>query len=385
MVLQTLEDAGGEVERRDVELATQAARATEAEEREVLLVLGQLFSDNAWAPSYCTVERVQGGVTNRMYRCTSTVTGTAVLVRIFGSGDFFNRRRENSLYAELAAAGLGPPLLGIFPRGRVEGVLTGKPLDYRTLHDKQVYSQVASALARLHCFRPSEQTLPRAQAIALQWEFCERLLRKAVERHCLPVEELCNGKPTRLQNEFKELRHRLPADDIVFCHNDLLGANILYDPTEQMIRFVDFEYAGYAPRAYDLGNHFNEWMGLTENCGLKPLDSFARYPTEAEQHRFAEAYLASLSAFSQSDDAIDTATSSRCRSASVSTLERDRLVAEANAFSLLSHWIWSVWAFIMAADPPSETFDYVHFGRERLLLMRMHWSERLGAVDHLLH
>jgi thiamine kinase-like enzyme len=312
-----------------------------------------------------------------MYLCANRATKSSVLVRLFGTGDFFNRHQENSLFAELAAAGLGAPLLGVFSRGRVEGIVPGLPLNYRVLHERRIYTQVARALAQLHCFAPSEDALPRNKAAISHWQFCEKLLNKAKELGCLPDEEICNGAPTHLATELQALRRHLSADDIVFCHNDLLGANMLHDVETSTIRFVDFEYAGYAPRAYDLGNHFNEWMGLTENGYLLVSDPLARYPTPTEQRGFVEAYIRAWVSASITNGWAESPQNSMSQETTPTALSADRLVSEANAFSLLSHWIWSVWAFVMASDPPTESFDYVRFARERLRLMRAHWHERL--------
>lgn len=48
---------------------------------------------------------------------------------------------------------------------------------------------------------------------------------------------------------------------IVFCHNDLLLGNILYDRSKKTVNFIDFEYAGPNYQAYDIANHFCEFAG----------------------------------------------------------------------------------------------------------------------------
>lgn len=39
----------------------------------------------------------------------------------------------------------------------------------------------------------------------------------------------------------------------MFCHNDLLLANILYDEDLNSINFIDLEYAAPNYQAYDIG------------------------------------------------------------------------------------------------------------------------------------
>lgn len=48
---------------------------------------------------------------------------------------------------------------------------------------------------------------------------------------------------------------------IVFCHNDLLLANIIFDSDSNSVHFIDFEYAAPNYQAYDIANHFCEFAG----------------------------------------------------------------------------------------------------------------------------
>lgn len=66
----------------------------------------------------------------------------------------------------------------------------------------------------------------------------------------------------------------------VFCHNDLLHKNIIVNDSKGIfynikwraifvltfeldeVYFIDYEYASYNPRGYDIGNHFNEYAGM---------------------------------------------------------------------------------------------------------------------------
>ena len=69
----------------------------------------------------------------------------------------------------------------------------------------------------------------------------------------------------------------------MFCHNDLLHKNIIKDKGNlssltaavslatnlhfslfiafDTVSFIDFEYASYNPRGFDIGNHFDEYAG----------------------------------------------------------------------------------------------------------------------------
>lgn len=58
----------------------------------------------------------------------------------------------------------------------------------------------------------------------------------------------------------------------------------------ERLRLIDYEYSGYNPRGFDVGNHFCEWMADYE----KPephLLAFDSYPGEEDKRRFCRAYL----------------------------------------------------------------------------------------------
>lgn len=67
----------------------------------------------------------------------------------------------------------------------------------------------------------------------------------------------------RIKEEITFLKNVLLTLDspIVFAHNDLLLGNVIYTEYENTVTFIDYEYAGYNYQAYDIGNHFAEFVG----------------------------------------------------------------------------------------------------------------------------
>lgn len=127
----------------------------------------------------------------------------------------------------------------------------------------------------------------------------------------------------------------------VFCHNDVQEGNILVmnnfggDLTEKEVQIIDFEYSYYGYRAYDIGNHFCEWV--MENVSDKPLafDFDANsYPTREQQLKFCRAYLACVkeSITPQHDPTIYDP-----------EMTPERLANEVNIHSLMSHLFWGFW------------------------------------------
>lgn len=67
-----------------------------------------------------------------------------------------------------------------------------------------------------------------------------------------------------LKEEYSFLEQNLSTikSPVVFCHNDLLLGNVIYNSKSDSVTFIDFEYANYNYQAYDIANHFNEYAGL---------------------------------------------------------------------------------------------------------------------------
>lgn len=67
-----------------------------------------------------------------------------------------------------------------------------------------------------------------------------------------------------LQNEFHWLQSELEKlkSPVVFCHNDLLLANVIYNAEKYSVTFIDYEYSSYNFQAFDIGNHFSEFAGM---------------------------------------------------------------------------------------------------------------------------
>lgn len=69
------------------------------------------------------------------------------------------------------------------------------------------------------------------------------------------------------------------------------------EPTAQsprrLVSLIDYEYSGYNPRGFDIGNHFCEWMTdyAAEESHVLDLE---RYPSVEERRRYCRAYLGTI-------------------------------------------------------------------------------------------
>lgn len=68
-----------------------------------------------------------------------------------------------------------------------------------------------------------------------------------------------------LRVEFEELYRHLEQlnSPTVFCHNDLLLGNVIYTENENRVTFIDYEYGACNFQAFDIGDHFTEFAGMS--------------------------------------------------------------------------------------------------------------------------
>lgn len=66
-----------------------------------------------------------------------------------------------------------------------------------------------------------------------------------------------------IQKEVNLLKEKLSNlnSPVVFAHNDLLLGNVIYTKETDSVTFIDFEYAAPNYQAYDIANHFAEFVG----------------------------------------------------------------------------------------------------------------------------
>jgi len=156
------------------------------------------------------------------------------------------------------------------------------------------------------------------------------------------------------------------SSKIVLCHNDLHEGNILVNSSGSgELYLIDFEYAGWGPRGYDIGNHFCEMS--VDNFSEDPLGfrySPADYPKKEQQYFFFRHYLLAQGKSPQKGKGFEE--------------EMDQLFLEANMYALLSHFKWALWGMACASTSDID-FDFLAFAQTRLFA----YYERKAACSRL--
>ena len=239
---------------------------------------------------------LEGGITNKLYRITSDKGDVAV--RIYGDRTemFINRDWEAEAIEKMAAEEISPKLVKYIPEQKVTivefvtGCYTLKNPDFlkAELHELIVdpVRRIHRSKAQAHeALRPAGGSAEDGGHIALKDvgasypEFdiagTLRKFRKLAEHTAIPVAEY------------------------TVSHNDLLAENFLLvrdpykDRFSRPLYIIDWEYAGMAPRYYDIGDMFQEILVPREvekkivehycegNCPdktLRMIDLYKPYP-----------------------------------------------------------------------------------------------------------
>jgi len=307
----------------------------------------------AWPAEAIQWRTFTDGITNKLVGASCGDRADTVLVRVYGHGTdkIIDRAAEVENMRLLQEFGLASArLYATFQNGLCYEFLAGRVADCAAVQEPDVARAVAAAMAALHSV-----PLPRPGP-ALLFLRLERFAEVAGR----PTGRL--GKdwlsPDDLQAELVGLRGLLgtAASPVVFCHNDALLANIIIrhqpdHPTSMSVAFIDLEYAGPNYAAFDIANHFCEFVGCEGE-----LDYPGLLPTREYQLAWLKRYI---------------------QEAGLPAEQLDTIYEEVQQFMLAAHLLWSVWSVIQAANS-SIDFDFVEYALQRLKEYRR-WKAKLGV------
>ncbi|KAL3270793.1 hypothetical protein HHI36_021316 [Cryptolaemus montrouzieri] len=330
------------------------------EMRELATRICKDYLNGAWkavTASNIGFKHISGGLSNLLYHISLPENlqdkiqdePKEVLLRVYGQthgeGALEAIITESVIFTLLSERGLGPKLHGIFPGGRIEQYINARPLKNGELADERLSKLIAQKMARIHAME-----VPLDKEPSWLWNTMERWL-SLCETPSKAEKISANLPNVDLRKEFNWLRRRLESENspVVFCHNDMQEGNILMrldgecDPDDPQIVLIDFEYCSYNYRAFDLANHFIEWVidYTHKEFPFFTIDE-ENYPSEKQRLRFIEEYLAERELQENPN----------------------KLLKEVEVFTLATHFIWCLWGFVN--DEMSQiTFGYLEYGISR--------------------
>uniref|UniRef100_A0A0N4ZTS7 ethanolamine kinase n=1 Tax=Parastrongyloides trichosuri TaxID=131310 RepID=A0A0N4ZTS7_PARTI len=308
----------------------------------------QLFPD--WKHHTKNISYFTNGITNKIIGVSinnsSELSPSKLIFRIFGKNteNFIDRDTELNNFQILNSVGLAAPVYGKFKNGIIVGYLDGETLTINNVRDKIMSKKVASSMGKLHQL-PIEEGNNNVKPMIIDKlnDYFHIMKTSFDNKHYQEsFDNFFNN--ISIHDDYKKLVQYIQNDScsLVFCHNDLLLGNILYDEKKDSIHFIDYEYAGVNYQLFDIANHFNEWAGI-EEMDLSLL------PTDEEKRYFVKNYLKTLSNSPVSDNEID------------------KIMKQLPLYEAASHYFWAIWAIVQASNSIID-FDYIHFATTRYSL-----------------
>ncbi|VDM24393.1 unnamed protein product [Toxocara canis] len=262
------------------------------------------------------------GITNKIFCVThpalnSFKTDEKVIFRVFGRNTekIINRKAEVENWLRLAEVGCAAPLFAKFLNGIVCGYLDGEALTVANVRDDKIVTEICRSVAKLHMLPPPDHS----RSWSKQQQFDEFFTKNdiSLRKDFIKLQELINALPTR----------------VVFCHNDLLVHNILYDSKSGKVSFIDYEYAGFNYQGFDIANHFCEYAGV-ENV------DYSLCPTTEQKRAWIRQY---LYFFLQHPPSIE---------------DVEEMLQNNDIFEAAAHFFWSAWALVQSQNSIID-FDYL--------------------------
>ncbi|XP_031632931.1 ethanolamine kinase isoform X2 [Contarinia nasturtii] len=269
-----------------------------------------------------------------------------ILIRIYGKNTevLIDRQKEIENFKSLYRYGFASRLLATFNNGLAYEYTDGKPLTKTDVYDEQIWRKIARRMAEMH--RDVESNKIDAQPML--WTKINKMFNLIPIKYSNPIKQQRREELLPPIDELRTEFDRLFAvvskinSPIVYAHNDLLLGNILYDASECLVQFIDYEYAAYNFQAYDIGNHFTEFAGMTD------ID-YTLYPSKEYQLEWLREY---LTHYHKNDSIV------------ITDEYVHRLYADVNKFALVAHFFWSLWGHIQAEHSEID-YDFLEFASLR--------------------
>ncbi|RHZ47949.1 hypothetical protein Glove_564g24 [Diversispora epigaea] len=292
-----------------------------------------------WKKEDLEFTQCREGITNMLIKCTNKRSQeSSVLIRTYGNKTdvIIDRNQEVMNQVALSKLGLAAPLYGRFNNGLVYGFIPGHVFTVEDMKDPHKSSLVAKNMGIWHGVKivdddgyGDNDNKPLLFVTLRNWMNEVQRIYKNKEIKNINIDVL-NEEITSLEKEL--LKTNSP---VVFSHNDLLYANIIYDDRSDKVTFIDYEYSNYGYAYFDIANHFNEFGGL--EC------DYSLYPNKKFQLQWLGHYL-----------------NARHPGKSATEKETNELYRKVNKFSLASHLYWLCWALIQHHLSTIE-FDYLDY------------------------
>ena len=212
-----------------------------------------------WKDLDIDITELRGGITNKLYRVKSEKGDYTV--RIYGDKTdlFINRDYEADTIREMAKVGVASNLIKYMPEigvTIVEFIGDSIVLTNDHFRDASLHSKIVAPIRKIHSsevrlkqiFNPLVEVMKMSAILkGLEVEYKEFDIAGTIQR-LIKLSSIIN----------------IPESEYTPCHNDLLADNFILinedarDRWADPMYIIDWEYAGMAPKYYDIADMFQE-------------------------------------------------------------------------------------------------------------------------------
>ncbi|CAH1787263.1 unnamed protein product [Owenia fusiformis] len=311
-----------------------------------------------------SIKPITGGLSNYLYLCSlpkdvDPINGEPrhILLRIYGQILVEHPDTmvlDSVIFALMSEKKLGPKLYGVFTGGRLEEYIPARCLLTEELHIPVISLECAKRMARIH-----QLHMPLCKEPTYIWDAMKRWLDESLNEITFDQSDVDSTVKFNkllsynLAEEYECLKETLAAvhSPVVFCHNDMQEGNILFmedeEPGNQLLP-IDFEYAGYNYRGFDIGNHFCEWSYSYKNDRPPYYHaSLADYPSRDQQLLFIREYIRESGIENDNGET------------------EEKMLLEVNTYALASHFMWTLWSIVQTRISHIQ-FGYLDYALARI-------------------
>ena len=239
-----------------------------------------------WQGCNLKISQLSGGITNKLYRVKSEKGD--LTVRIYGDKTelFIHRDFEAQAIEEMAKIGVSSKLVKYMPEAGVtivEFIDDSIVLTNEHFLDKSLYRKIVDPIRKIHTSGVKlKKVFNPVVEVGKMASILEGLNVKYPEFDI-------DGTVKRLEKLSAVIN--IPEADFTACHNDLLADNFILIKEEFEHKYdspmyiIDWEYAGMAPKYYDIADMFQEVLVpreaekliVTEYCDGQDFDKTLYY------------------------------------------------------------------------------------------------------------
>jgi ethanolamine kinase len=197
------------------------------------------------------------GITNKLIGVYVDPDKTdMVLIRVYGTKSelLIDRQAEIRNIKLMTETGLGGKLYATFSNGLAYQYVHGDVMTNDVVKNPEVYPVVAATVAKMH--RVASKGHEKAEPCL--WIKMRQFFELSPDEFPNDADQNARYKASDFSKaereaEMMELQGLLEnsGNPVVFCHNDLVLANIILQPGNK-VSFIDFEYGDFNYQAFDI-------------------------------------------------------------------------------------------------------------------------------------